>query len=140
MTFELLVFSLIPDSLSQKADVNCILNYSSVWNFKSKHLLLVDILTLNRRFALLFRMFGAHLMFCLADVECDEILRPPSGVDSQLPAEDPGSFVQLPFVRPPNADVSTFFFLRFSFSSSCLCFVSVSRSRDRRSVMGSVDA
>nr|CAB3259008.1 kinesin-like protein KIF13A [Phallusia mammillata] len=39
-------------------------------------------------------------------VECEDVVRAPAGLDSELPQETPGTFVQLAFVRPPQADYS----------------------------------
>uniref|UniRef100_H2ZK90 Kinesin motor domain-containing protein n=1 Tax=Ciona savignyi TaxID=51511 RepID=H2ZK90_CIOSA len=38
-------------------------------------------------------------------VECEDLIRAPAGLDSELPQEIPGTFVQLPFVRAPQTDV-----------------------------------
>ncbi|XP_078481075.1 kinesin-like protein KIF13A [Ciona intestinalis] len=37
-------------------------------------------------------------------VDCEDIIRAPAGLDSELPQEIPGTFVQLPFVRAPQSD------------------------------------
>uniref|UniRef100_H2ZK92 Kinesin motor domain-containing protein n=1 Tax=Ciona savignyi TaxID=51511 RepID=H2ZK92_CIOSA len=37
-------------------------------------------------------------------VECEDLIRAPAGLDSELPQEIPGTFVQLPFVRAPQTD------------------------------------
>ena len=55
-------------------------------------------------------------MWCLAGpVGCEDVVRSPAGLDSELPLEIPDSFVQLPFVRPPHADVSRWFRTKCNF-------------------------
>uniref|UniRef100_F6V993 Uncharacterized protein n=1 Tax=Ciona intestinalis TaxID=7719 RepID=F6V993_CIOIN len=47
-------------------------------------------------------------------VDCEDIIRAPAGLDSELPQEIPGTFVQLPFVRAPQSDVGGFTYYMFN--------------------------
>ena len=47
------------------------------------------------------------IWFLAQPVQCEDLIRAPAGLDSELPAEIPGTFVQLPLVRPSQSDVSS---------------------------------